>query len=427
MYDYPGTYLQKADGEQYAAVRIDELGSQFELSSATTNAKGLRVGSLFTLAGLPACRPELRAPRRGGELRPGVQRLRSDAARHRQRVPLQLRRRCRQQQQFRPRRTTAKPFVQGPQTAVVVGPGGDEIYTDKYGRVKVQFHWDRYGKKDENSSCWIRVSHPWAGKGWGSVATPRIGQEVIVDFLEGDPDQPIITGRVYNAENQPPFGFPAGAVLSGVKSDTHKGAGFNEMSLDDTAGKERVFIHGQYNMDTVVEHDQTSTIHNCRTDRVDVDDSEIDRQQPDVGRRCQSRRDDRIERDADGGGEPDQGRRRERDYLHRVESGCDRGGERVADRRAAAYAYRGGQRDDHGRRGAGDYRRRDAGGDGGGESDDQRGVNQSTTVGTNQTNSIGCESDDESSARTSSTTVGADETHSVTGGRALRASGRMTR
>ena len=97
---------------------------------------------------------------------------------------------------------------------------------------------------------------------------------MIVDFLEGDPDQPIITGRVYNAENQPPFGFPAGAVLSGIKSNTHKGAGNNELSMDDTAGKERVFIHGQYNMDTVVEHDQTSTIHNNRTDKVDVDDSE---------------------------------------------------------------------------------------------------------------------------------------------------------
>ena len=118
---------------------------------------------------------------------------------------------------------------------------------------------------------------------------------MIVDFLEGDPDQPIITGRVYNADSQPPFGFPAGAVLSGVKSDTHKGGGFNEMSLDDTAGKERVFIHGQYNMDTVVEHDQTSTIHNCRTDRVDVDDSESDREQPEVGCGRQSRRDDRVE------------------------------------------------------------------------------------------------------------------------------------
>jgi type VI secretion system secreted protein VgrG len=176
-------------------------------------------------------------------------------------------------QQFRPRRLTPKPFVQGPQTAVVVGPQGDEIYTDQYGRVKVQFHWDRRGQRNENSSCWIRVSHPWAGKGWGSVATPRIGQEVIVDFLEGDPDQPIITGRVYNQENQPPFGFPAGAVISGVKSDTHKGGGFNEISCDDTAGKEKVTVHAQYDMNTTVLHDQTNEIKNNRTTHVIVDDT----------------------------------------------------------------------------------------------------------------------------------------------------------
>jgi type VI secretion system secreted protein VgrG len=273
VFDYPGHYLQKAHGEQYAGVRIDELGSQFETAQASTNCKGVCVGSLFTLDAGPredqnrehlilAANYDLEfsdyeaMPEGGGtSYRCSFVSMSSE-------------------QQFRPRRTTPKPFVQGPQTAMVVGPAGDEIYTDKYGRVKVQFHWDRLGKHDENSSCWIRVSHPWAGKGWGAVSTPRIGQEVIVDFLEGDPDQPIITGRVYNAESQPPFGFPAGAVLSGVKSNTHKGSGNNELSMDDTAGKERVFIHGQYNMDTVIEHDQTSTIHNCRTDKVDVDDSE---------------------------------------------------------------------------------------------------------------------------------------------------------
>src|SRR5262249_46456007 len=137
---------------------------------------------------------------------------------------------------------------------------GDEIHTDKHGRVKVQFHWDRRGQHDENSSCWIRVSHPWAGKGWGAVSTPRIGQEVIVDFLEGDPDQPIITGRVYNEEHQPPFGFPAGAVQSGIKSATHKGAGYNQFSMDDTAGKEKVTIHGQHDMETTVEHDKKVTV-----------------------------------------------------------------------------------------------------------------------------------------------------------------------
>ena len=125
--------------------------------------------------------------------------------------------------------------MQGPQTAVVVGPAGDEIYKDDYGRVKVQFHWDRYGKRDENSSCWIRVAQMWAGKGWGSVSTPRIGHEVIVEFLEGDPDQPIIIGSVHNAENMPPHG----GVVSGLKSNTHKGAGYNEMSMDDRPGRRR--------------------------------------------------------------------------------------------------------------------------------------------------------------------------------------------
>jgi type VI secretion system secreted protein VgrG len=275
MFDYPGTYLQKSDGETYASIRIGEYGAQFEHAQAATNARGIATGCLFTLEGCPRddqnCEHLILSSSHDLEysqyeaLPAGA----GGAVDYRCQFAAMS-----TKEQFRPKRATPKPFVQGPQTAVVVGPAGDEIYTDKYGRVKVQFHWDRYGQKDENSSCWIRVSSPWAGKGWGGVSTPRIGQEVIVDFLEGDPDQPIITGRVYNAEQTPPFGFPAGAVISGVKSNTHKGSGFNEMSLDDTAGKERVFIHGQYNMDTVVEHDQTSTIHNNRTDRVDVDDSE---------------------------------------------------------------------------------------------------------------------------------------------------------
>jgi type VI secretion system secreted protein VgrG len=275
IYDYPGHYQQKKDGEQYAGVRIDEYGSQFETANAVTNARGLSVGCSLNVTGCPRAdqNREYLVLSANYDLEYGEYEAIPNpvgASYHCSFVAMTTK------QQFRPRRLTPKPFVQGPQTAVVVGPAGDEIYTDQYGRVKVVFHWDRRGleKKDENSSCWIRVSSPWAGKGWGGVATPRIGPEVIVDLLEGDPDQPIITGRVYNAEQVPPFGFPAGAVISGVKSNTHKGSGFNEMSLDDTAGKERVFIHGQYNMDTIVLHDQTSTIHNNRTDRVDVDDSE---------------------------------------------------------------------------------------------------------------------------------------------------------
>jgi len=175
---------------------------------------------------------------------------------------------------WRPPRLTPRRRMPGPQTALVVGKQGEQIWTDEHGRVKVQFHWDRYGKNDENSSCWIRVSHPWAGKGWGAVSIPRIGQEVIVDFLEGDPDQPIVTGRVYNGESQAPYPLPGGAVVSGIKSESHKAKGFNEMSMDDTAGKEKITVHGQFDMGTTVEHDQTTTVHNCRTDAVDVDDSE---------------------------------------------------------------------------------------------------------------------------------------------------------
>ena len=162
---------------------------------------------------------------------------------------------------FRPPRVTPKPVVQGPQTAIVVGPANEEIYTDKYGRVKVQFHWDREGQHDENSSCWMRVSHPSAGKNWGSVSIPRIGQEVIVDFLEGDPDQPIITGRVYNAEQMPPYGLPGEGMVSGIKSNTTPGGGgYNEMSVNDTKGKEQVTVHAQYDMATTIEHDETHTV-----------------------------------------------------------------------------------------------------------------------------------------------------------------------
>jgi type VI secretion system secreted protein VgrG len=260
VYDYPGGYLQKPHGEHYAHVRIDEYGAAFEKAQATTNYRGVQVGARFTLEGH-------RVEKLNGDylVVAATQMLESsqyesgDAAGSGSGFSCSFTAlSC--AQQFRPRRITPKPFVQGPQTAVVVGASGDEIHTDKYGRVKVQFHWDRRGKKDENSSCWIRVSHPWAGKGWGSVATPRVGQEVIVDFLEGDPDQPIITGRVYNEENQPPFGFPAGAVLSGIKSATHKGSGYNELSMDDTAGKEKITIHGQYDMNTTIEHDETHTV-----------------------------------------------------------------------------------------------------------------------------------------------------------------------
>jgi type VI secretion system secreted protein VgrG len=163
---------------------------------------------------------------------------------------------------FRPARKTAKPFIQGVQNALVTGPPGEEIFTDKYGRVKVQFYWDREGKKDANSSCWLRVATPWAGKGWGSINIPRIGHEVIVAFVEGNPDEPVIVGNVYNRETMPTNALPDKKVVCGLRSNTHKGKGYNEMSMDDTAGKEKITIHAQYDMGTTVGHDLTNKVLN---------------------------------------------------------------------------------------------------------------------------------------------------------------------
>jgi type VI secretion system secreted protein VgrG len=177
---------------------------------------------------------------------------------------------------FRPPRITPKPVVHGAQTAIVVGPSGEEIYTDKYGRVKVQFHWDRLGKYNEKSSCWIRVSQPWAGKGWGGIWIPRIGQEVIVDFLEGDPDRPIITGRVYNANQMPPYELPAEQTKSGFKSRSSKGGStqnFNEIRFEDKKGAEEIVIHAERDLTTTVENNETRTVYGKRTTAIKKDET----------------------------------------------------------------------------------------------------------------------------------------------------------
>ena len=269
IFDFQGDYVQASDASQWAEDRIDEIHSSQQQQRGTSNAQGIEVGRLLTLHRHPredqnaeylittlSMTARVNAYESGsnnsGEVRCDFNAIPSA-------------------QQFRPRRSTRKPCMQGPQTAVVVGPPGEEIHTDAHGRVKVQFHWDRYGQRNETSSCWIRVSQPWAGKGWGSVSIPRIGQEVIVGFLEGDPDQPIITGSVYNAEQAPPYALPESAVVSGIKSNTHKGSGSNEMSMNDTAGKEKITIHGQYDMGTTVEHDQTNTVNNKFTETIKSD------------------------------------------------------------------------------------------------------------------------------------------------------------
>jgi type VI secretion system secreted protein VgrG len=163
---------------------------------------------------------------------------------------------------YRPRQAHHRPNMPGPQTATVVGPKGTEIHTDKFGRIKVQFHWDRYGRRDELSSCWIRVSQPWAGKNWGTISIPRIGQEVIIDYLEGDPDRPICTGRVYNDDQPVPYDLPAGAHMMGFKSrSTPGGGGHCEMVIHDQKGKELINIHSQKDMVTTVLNNQDNIVH----------------------------------------------------------------------------------------------------------------------------------------------------------------------
>lgn len=162
---------------------------------------------------------------------------------------------------FRPPIVRPRPLIAGAQTAVVVGPSGEEIFTDKYGRVKVQFHWDRDGKYDADSSCWLRVATLWAGKQWGSVFLPRVGHEVVVSFLEGDPDRPLIVGSVYNADTMPPYTLPANQTRSGIKSDSSKGSGgFNEIRFEDLKDKEQIFVHGQKDYDLRIENDRREWI-----------------------------------------------------------------------------------------------------------------------------------------------------------------------
>ncbi|WP_165233118.1 type VI secretion system Vgr family protein [Aquisphaera insulae] len=177
---------------------------------------------------------------------------------------------------FRPARSTPRPTVEGTQTAVVVGNAGDEIFTDKYGRVKVQFPWDRQGKHDADSSCWIRVGTPWAGKQWGMVHIPRVGQEVIVAFEEGDPDRPIIVGSVYNADQMPPYALPANMTQSGIKSRSSKGgsaANFNEIRLEDKKGSELITIHAEKDQSISVENDESHTVGHDRSKTIDHDET----------------------------------------------------------------------------------------------------------------------------------------------------------
>lgn len=276
VYDYPGAYVQHGDGDNYAQLRIQAHQSQYATARGTATARGLGTGNLFKLTNFTREDQNKEYLIESSKYHIASEGYETDGSTAGEETFNCKFTAVDSQTHYRAAQITPKSMVKGPQTAVVVGPSGEEIYTDKYGRVKVQFHWDRYGKMDENSSCWVRVSQVWAGKKWGAIHIPRIGQEVIVDFLEGDPDQPIITGRVYNADNMPPYGLPANKTQSGVKSRSSKGgtdANFNEIRFEDLKGQEQVYIHAEKNQDNVVENDETTEVGRDRTEHVGHDET----------------------------------------------------------------------------------------------------------------------------------------------------------
>ncbi|MBI4241706.1 MAG: type VI secretion system tip protein VgrG [Candidatus Rokubacteria bacterium] len=277
IYDYPGMYFKEEDGKNYARARIEELHSQHEQVHGVANARGFMPGGLFELTGFPredqnreylivSASYDLQT----AEFETGGPS--ADGPRYACRFSA-----IESKTPYRTPRFTPKPVLQGPQTAIVVGKEGEEIWTDKFGRVKVQFHWDRLGKKDENSSCWVRVASVWAGKQWGGIHIPRIGQEVVVEFLEGDPDRPIVTGRVYNADAMPPYGLPDNATQSGLKSRSSKGGtgdNFNEIRFEDKKGNEELYIHAEKNHTNITENDRGEDVGHDRSLHVAHDKSE---------------------------------------------------------------------------------------------------------------------------------------------------------
>ncbi len=272
IYDYPGEYDLPGDGAALAKVRLEEQQAVRRVAQGKSSCVRFASGHTFTLAEHP--RDAYNHAYLLTRLRHrGSQPIMGEAGADHgdpyevafEAIPDDV--------VFRPARVTPRPTVKGVQTALVVGPAGEEIHTDEHGRVRVQFFWDRKGGHDDKSSCWIRVSQMWAGAGWGAITIPRIGQEVVVDFVEGDPDRPLITGRVYHGTNQPPYPLPAEKTKSTWKSNSSPGGdGYNEIRFEDKKGGEEVYLHAQKNMRTDVLNDKGEHVGRNRTR--DVDGSE---------------------------------------------------------------------------------------------------------------------------------------------------------
>jgi type VI secretion system secreted protein VgrG len=271
IYDYPGEYTSTSEGGDLAQIRLEEQKTQAQEADGDSDCVRMVPGYYFQLTDherFGAADSDKYTitwmhhdGNKHGDLEAGAADLRIRYENSFRCMPRKI--------VFRPPRVTPRPLVKGTQTAIVTGPKDEEIYTDEHGRVKVHFHWDRLGKSDENSSCFIRASQLWAGQSWGAMHIPRIGQEVVVDFLEGDPDRPIITGRVYHGENTPPYTLSDEKTKSTLKSNTTTGGkGYNELRFEDNKGKEEVFLHAQRdynqnvlgNMSTSVKGNQSVSV-----------------------------------------------------------------------------------------------------------------------------------------------------------------------
>jgi type VI secretion system secreted protein VgrG len=276
LFDFPGNHKEVSVGERRASVRLEEVRGSCLHCSGEGNVPGLSVGFGFTLSEFPIEEynrdylvVSLDATLRSHELESG-------GANPGELYRCQFRA-IDSSQQFRPRRVTGKPSVQGIQTAIVVGKAGEEIWTDEHARVKIKFHWDRYvPEEEENASCWVRVAQLWAGSGFGGIHIPRIGQEVIVEFLDGDPDRPLVVGRVYNSDNKPPYDLPKNQTQSGIRSrSTLKGRpdNCNEIRFEDKKGEEELFIQAENTQRTTVKGSQIISVVRSRTISVGEDQS----------------------------------------------------------------------------------------------------------------------------------------------------------
>jgi type VI secretion system secreted protein VgrG len=286
LYDYPGDYAEKfcetgqrldqvePEGRKFARLRMEEEETPHQIATGASWCRPFCPGFRFQLTGhVPAMNGDyvLMNVDHSAVQTPDYVSTASDESPYHNTftaIPLKA--------FFRPPRLTPKPVVLGLQTAVVVGKTGEEIWTDKYGRIKVQFHWDRDGKKDDASSCWVRVAQVWAGKQWGAMFIPRVGHEVVVDFLEGDPDRPIIVGSVYNDANMPPYDLPSNQTRSTIKTRSSKNgnaANFNEIRFEDTKGEEELYIHAERNLTTMVEADESRTVGHDRSTSIGRDDT----------------------------------------------------------------------------------------------------------------------------------------------------------